>query len=104
MFSLILTEEIEGWMMSTFTVKVSDLRDKKVKELTKFLESRVNVEINVKKGEIILNFGEEPLSKDYLRVLLRKYLHKAGLKKRFRLISDVKSVFIVKERKRSFVP
>ena len=87
-------------------VEVSELRDrddKKVKDLAKFLESRVKAKIAIVSGEITINYEEEMekiLSKRYLRVLLRKFLHKAGLKERFRVISGKENVFIIKEKRR----
>jgi hypothetical protein len=38
-------------------------------------------------------------SKDYLRVLLRKFLHKEELKEEFRVIAGKESSLVIKERK-----
>lgn len=91
--------------MSTVAIKISELRgknDENVNDLAEFLEGRVDAKINVAGSEITLNYenrGEAP-SKTYLRVLLRKFLHKAELKEQFRVISGKENVFIIKERKR----
>jgi len=90
--------------VATFAIKISELRgknDENVKDLVEFLESRVDAKISVAGGEITLDYedkGEVP-SRTYLRVLLRKFLHKAELKEQFRVISGKENVFIIKERK-----
>jgi hypothetical protein len=38
-------------------------------------------------------------SRDYLRVLLRKFLHKEELKEEFRIIAGKENTLIIKERK-----
>jgi len=90
--------------MSRVAVEISELRDKegetKVKDLASFLEGRVKAKIDVAGGEITLNYKEKEVpSKTYLRVLLRKFLHKAELKEKFRVISGKENVFIIKERR-----
>jgi len=90
--------------VSTVAIKISELRgknDENVNDLAEFLEGKVAAKINVAGDEITLNYenkGEVP-SKTYLRVLLRKFLHKAELKEQFRVISGRENVFIIKERK-----
>ena len=90
--------------MSTLMIKISELRgknDENVNDLAEFLEGRLEAKINVAGNEITLNYesrGEVP-SKTYLRVLLRKFLHKAELKEQFRVISGKENVFIIKQRK-----
>jgi hypothetical protein len=90
--------------LSTVAIKISELRkenDENVNDLAEFLEGRVGGKIDVAGSEITLNFEnkEEVPSKTYLRVLLRKFLHKAELKEQFRVISGRENVFIIKERK-----
>ena len=90
--------------MSTFVVKISELRGKNeenVEDLAEFLEGRVDATVNVTSDEITLKYeeGKKAPSKSYLRVLLRKFLHKAELKEEFRVISGKENVFIIKERK-----
>jgi hypothetical protein len=38
-------------------------------------------------------------SRDYLRVLLRKFLHKEELKEEFRIIAGKENTLVIKERK-----
>jgi len=90
--------------MSTVTIRISELRGKnaeKIKDLAEFLEDRVEAKIDVASSEITINYEkeEERFPKTYLRMLLRKFLHKAELKEQFRVISGKENVFIIKETK-----
>ena len=90
--------------MSTMVIRISELRhmdDENVKDLAEFLEERAEAKVGVTSDEITLNFeeGKKIPSRAYLRVLLRKFLHKAELKEDFRVISGKENVFIIKERK-----
>ncbi len=93
--------------MPNATIEISELHDKdgneKVRDLTDFLKDRVKGKIDVAGSELTLSYEEKEKapSKTYLRVLLRKFLHKAELKERFRVISGKENVFIIKERKRA---
>jgi len=44
--------------------------------------------------------GEIP-SKDYVKVMLKKYLHKADLREDFRVIAGKEGSLVIKERKRA---
>ncbi|MCZ2809386.1 MAG: hypothetical protein O2V44_08535 [Candidatus Bathyarchaeota archaeon] len=89
--------------MSTIVVKISELRgkDEEKKDLATFLEGRLDTTADMTSDEITLNYeeGKKAPSKSHLRVLLRKFLHKAELKEEFRVISGKESSFIIKERK-----
>ena len=90
--------------MSTIVIKISELRGKdeeNVKDLAEFLESRADATVDITSDEITLKYeeGKKAPSKSYLRVVLRKFLHKTELKEEFRVISGRENVFIIKERK-----
>lgn len=90
--------------MSTISIKISELRgadEDNVDDLAEFLEGRTDALVNTTSDEIILEYeeGKRTPSRSYLRVLLRKFLHKAELKEEFRVISGKENVFIIKERK-----
>jgi DNA-binding protein len=90
--------------MSTVTIQTSELRGKnaeKIEDLAEFLKDRVDAKIDVASSEITIDYEEvkERPPKTYVRVLLRKFLHKAELKEQFRVISGKENVFIIKERK-----
>ena len=90
--------------MSTISIKISELRsadEDNVDDLAEFLEGRTDALVNTTSDESILEYeeGKRTPSRSYLRVLLRKFLHKAELKEEFRVISGKENVFIIKERK-----
>jgi len=90
--------------MSTIVIKISELRGKdgeNVKELADFLKDKADGKVDVSSDEITLKYeeGKKAASKAYLRVLLRKFLHRAELKEEFRVISGKENVFIIKEIK-----
>ena len=89
--------------MSTVVVNVSELRsfdDDCIKELSDFLEGRIEGTVVAAKKEITLEFEEgKEASRSCLRMLLRKYLHKANLREEFRVISGGENSYIVKEKK-----
>jgi len=90
--------------LSSIIIDVSELRSfdsEEIKELEKFLKDRLKAELDVADREIMVKPAEkgEMPSKDYLRVLLKKYLHKAELKEDFRVIAGEKDTLIIKGRK-----
>jgi len=90
--------------MSTVTIQISELRGtdaEKIKGLAEFLKGKVDAKIDVAGSEVIINYEDrkERPPKTYIRVLIRKFLHKAELKEQFRVISGKENVFIIKEKK-----
>jgi hypothetical protein len=91
--------------MSSIIINVSELRDvegESVKELSKFLEEKIKAKIDVSGDEITVKPGDEGEAvppKAYLRVLLRKFLHRAELKEEFRVISSGENTFTIKTRR-----
>jgi hypothetical protein len=93
-------DEVE---MLTVKIDVSELQSfdgASVKELANFLEERLDGTVSGSKKEVTLDFdeGKKP-SRSCLRLLLRKFLHRADLKLDFRVISGGENSFVVKERK-----
>ena len=83
--------------MSSVVVDVSDLRSyggDNVKTLADFLEGRLDATVVQAKKEVTLEFGEdnEVPSRSFLRVLLRKFLHRADLRVELRVISGGENV------------
>lgn len=89
----------------TLIINVSELHDvegESIKELAEFLEEKTKAKIDVGSNEITVKLGNEGKdvpSKAYLRVLLRKFLHRAELKGEFRVISSGENVFMIKTRR-----
>ncbi|MBS7647827.1 MAG: 60S ribosomal protein L22 [Candidatus Bathyarchaeia archaeon] len=90
--------------MGDIRIDISELKvegDELVKELADFLNERTGIETEKTPNEIILKTGEKGVSKQYLRVLLRKFLHKSELKDHFRVISGKENSLIIKGRRTS---
>ena len=90
--------------MASTKIDIGELRDKygeEIKKLNEFLEGKLKTKIDVVDREIILKPTEKGVvaSKDYLRVLLRKFLHKKELKEEFRIIAGKENTLVIKERK-----
>ena len=91
--------------MSSIIINVSELRDVEgdsIKDLAEFLEEKIEAKIDVGSNEITVKTGNEGKAvppKAYLRVLLRKFLHKTELKEDFRVISSGENVLMIKTRR-----
>ena len=89
--------------MSKVVIDVSELRnfdDTCVKELEDFLKKRLEGNVVAAKKEVTLEFEEgKESSRSSVRLILRKYLHRAGLREDFRVISGGENIFIMKEKK-----
>jgi len=83
-------------------VDISELKSEGsdlIKELADFLKEKTKAEVETATNEIIVKSEEKTVSKSYLRVLLRKFLHKNELKDYFRVIGGKENSIMVKERK-----
>jgi len=84
-------------------IDISDLKREGsdvVKELTTFLEGKTRTKAESTVDEItIKGEGEQSVSRTYVRVLLRKFLHKNELKEYYRVISGKDNTLVVKEKK-----
>lgn len=89
--------------MSTVVVNVSELQNfegNAVQELVDFLESKLESKIVSSKKEVTLEFEEgKEATRSCLRLLLKKFLHRAALREDFRVISGGENSFILKEKK-----
>jgi hypothetical protein len=70
-----------------------------IKELADFLKEKTSAEVTTESKKVTVKGEGEAVSKKYLRVLLKKFLHKKELKNSFRVIADEESTLKVKERK-----
>ncbi len=70
-----------------------------IKSLADFLKEKTSADVTTE-AELLTVKGEgEAVSKKYLRVLLKKFLHKQELKEYYRVIADEENTLKVKERK-----
>jgi len=87
--------------MTEIKINISELKSEGedvIKELTEFIKEKTNAEVDTTADSITVKSEEKNVSKKYLRVLLKKFLHKIELKNYFRVISYENSL-MVKEKK-----
>lgn len=77
-----------------------DVNGDTVKELADFLEDKLaNVQIDMSGSEVVIVYEEGAMfSRSYLRLLLRKFLHRSDLKD-FRVIAGSEASFVLKKRR-----
>lgn len=84
-------------------IDISDLKSEGsdvVKELTAFLKEKTHAKVEAGMKEITVKAeGEEAISRTYLRVLLRKFLHRKELRDVYRVIGGKDNTLVVKEMK-----
>jgi len=88
--------------MSEMRVNISELKSEGsdlIKELIEFLGEKTKVEVERATDEIVVKGEGKNVSRSYLRVLLRKFLHKQELKEYFRVIGGKENTLVIKERK-----
>lgn len=88
--------------MSEMRVDISELKSEGsdlIKELVEFLGEKTKAEVERATGEIVVKGEGKNVSRSYLRVLLRKFLHKQELKEYFRVIGGKENTLVIKERK-----
>ncbi len=70
-----------------------------LKELADFLKEKTSAEVTTESKTITVKGEGAAVSKKYLRVLMKKFLHQRELKEGFRVISDKENTLKVKEKK-----
>jgi hypothetical protein len=90
--------------MAETKIDISDLKKEGsdiVKQLTAFLEEKTSTKVESATTEITVKPGDEKntVSRTYLRLLLRKFLHRNELKEYYRVIGGKDNALIVKEIK-----
>jgi hypothetical protein len=88
--------------MAEAKIDISELKDEGsdvIKDLATYLKEKTNAKVETGGNEIVVK-GEEPnVSRTYLRVLLKKFIHKKELKEHFRIIGGKENTLIVKGKK-----
>jgi hypothetical protein len=88
--------------MSEMRVDISELKSEGsdlIKELVEFLGEKTKMEVERATDEIVVKGEGKNVSRSYLRVVLRKFLHKQELKEYFRVIGGKENTLVIKERK-----
>lgn len=70
-----------------------------IKELADFLKEKTSAEVTVESEKVTVKGEGAAVSKKYLRVLVKKFLHQQELKEYYRVIADEEDALKVKERK-----
>jgi beta-glucosidase-like glycosyl hydrolase len=88
--------------MVEIKINISDLKSEGgdvVKELTDFLKEKTAAEVDAGVDSLTVKTEEKGVDKKYLRVLVRKFLHRKELKDSFRVIAGQQNSLTVKEKK-----
>ena len=83
-------------------VDASELKREKgdiVKDLADFLKEKTSADITTESKEVTVKGEGAAVTKKYVKVLLKKFLHKQALKENYRVIMDEDNVLKVKERR-----
>jgi hypothetical protein len=70
-----------------------------LKELADFLKEKTSAEVTTESKTITVKSEGAAVTKKYLKVLMKKFLHQRELKQDFRVISDKENTLKVKEKK-----
>jgi len=84
------------------TVDASELKDEGkevVQGLADFMKEKTRAEVTNESNKVTVKGETITVTKKYLRVLVKKYLHKAELKEYYRVISGDEDTLKIKERK-----
>jgi hypothetical protein len=89
--------------MADMTIDASELKgegDKVIQELADFVKEKTSAEVSTEGKKVTVKGEGAAVSKKYLRVVVKKFLHQHELKEEFRVISDEEeNTLKVKERK-----
>jgi len=95
--------------MAKIIVDIHELRNKSgneaIEDLSVFLKEKLGTETDVSSDEISLETereskqGNKALTRPYVRVLLKKFLHKTELEEDFHVIAGKENSFVIKETK-----
>ncbi len=88
--------------MTEIEVDASELKSEEskiIEQLADFLKDKTGAEVATESKTVKVNGEGEAVTKKYLRVTIKKFLHKHGLTDSFRVISDEENALKVKERK-----
>jgi DNA-binding protein len=83
-------------------VDASELKSEKgdvVKALADFLKEKTSADVVTEAQKVTVKGEGDAVSKKYVKVLLKKFLHKQELKETYRVIMDKDDVLKVKERR-----
>jgi hypothetical protein len=83
-------------------IEISELKNEgsdMIKELTAYLKEKTDAKVDTETNSVVVKDEEGKISRTYLRVLLRKFLHRKELKDYFRVIGGKENTLVVKAKK-----
>jgi hypothetical protein len=82
-------------------VDASELKKEEasVKELADFLKDKTNADVTTESEMVTVKGEGDAVTKKYVKVLVKKFLHQNELKETFRVIMDEENTLKVKERR-----
>lgn len=87
--------------MAETRINISEIKSEEsslIKELTDFLKEKTEAEVETTTDAIIVKSEDKNVSKKYIRVLLKKFLHKNELKEYFRIIGTEETLTVKKKK------
>jgi hypothetical protein len=88
--------------MTETRVDISELKAEGgdvIKELAEFIKEKTKADVKTETDRMIVKSEEKTVSRVYIRVILRKFLHKQGLREFFKVIGGKENALVVKEIK-----
>jgi len=88
--------------MADIVVDASELKDEGkqvVQALADYVKEKTGAEVTNESNKVTVKGEVKTVSKKYLKVLVKKFLHKQELKEYYRVISGDEDTLKVKERK-----
>ncbi len=88
--------------MADIVVDASELKDEGkqvVQALADYVKEKTGAEVTNESNKVTVKGEGKTVSKKYLKVLVKKFLHKQELKEYYRVISGDEDTLKVKERK-----
>ena len=70
-----------------------------MKELTSYLKEKTGAKVESRTDSIVVKGEEATVSRTYLRLLLRKFLHKNDLREYYRVIGGKENTLVFKGKK-----
>ena len=87
--------------MAETRINISEMKSEDsslIKELADFLKEKTEAEVETTVDAIIVKSEDKNVSRKYVRVLLKKFLHKNELKEYFRIIGTEETITVKRKK------
>lgn len=87
--------------MEEARINISELKSEGsevVKDLATYLKEKTGAKVETGTDDVVIKTDDVKVSRTYLRVLLRKFLHKKELEEYFRVIGGKENALVIKGR------